>query len=278
MLLDYIKPGITEKQIAKAYQDIKSGMTLTQVAKSYKRTRDFIKGKILDFIKDEEEKREFLDLLRINQHPRKKDEFLELSEAEKKKIVFERLNRRRTFNNRDEYSGSFLEKKYARLKTYFLETRNQTIKNGEKILEEDFFKILYDTPTLLSSSLTNKIIPAVENLDNHPDIGTESTNKILRADASILCSSIPRTNLQIRMLKANELLENFMLKPRNFRTSPELLYALIELHRDKKVKETSIFITKTKLERDYGMTPEKLMKKYDIKEKYGDDEYFKEDR
>ncbi len=265
---------LTEEQVKQAYEDIKEGKTLTEIAKVHGRTRDFIKNRIIEYINDEEEEKEFLDLLKSNQHPIKKDVFLQMSEEEKKKVLFEKLNRRREKNNREKYSETFLERKYERLKKYFLETRNEKMQDDEKISEEQLFKILYDTPTLLSSSLSNRIIPAMENLDNNENIGISMANKIIKTDASILCSSIERTNLQIRILKDNELLEKFLQKPRNFRTSPEMIYALIQLHKAGGVKDNQIFITKSKLQKKYEVNPEEMLEEFDIKQKYGEEPYF----
>lgn len=267
------KLELTEEQVRKAYEDILNGTTLTEVARQYERTRDFIKARIIDYINDEEEEKEFLEILKSNKHSQNKNDFLEASEEVSKKIIFDRLNKRRKANKRPEYSDSFLEKKYLRIKKYFLETRNEELVEN-KISEKEFLKMLYDTPTLLSSSLRSKIIPAVENLDNNKSIGAENTNRIIKEDASILCSSIQRTNLQIKILEDNGLLEECLLKPRNFRTSPEMLYALIELYNNKEIKKSSLFITKSRLEKKYRLTPEKLIEKYNIREKYGDDPYF----
>lgn len=264
---------LTELQVRKAYEDILNGTTLTEVSKTYGRTRDFIKSRIIDYINDEEEEKEFLEVLKSNRHSKKRNDFFEASEEVSKKLIFDRLNKRRKVNNRPEYSETFLEKKYLRIKKYFLETRNEGLES-DKISEKDFLKMLYDTPTLLSSSLRSRIIPAVENLDNNKSIGAENTNRIIKEDASILCSSILRTNLQIRILEDNNLLEDCLSKPRNFRTSPEMIYALIELHKNKTVKESSVFITKSRLEKKYRLSPEVLTEKYNIKEEYGDDPYF----
>ena len=269
---------ITDEQIAQAYEDIQNNdITLTAVAKSLGRTKDYIRKKILEYINNPEEEKEFVDILKSNQHKQKKSDFLEMSEQEKKEFLFKKLNRRRSLNNRNEYENSFLEKKYERLRRYLLEIRNQNIPKEDRLSEDNFFKILYDTPTLLSSSLRQRIVPALENLDYHNDIGTKNATKIIRDDASILCSSMQRTNLQIRILTDNGYLENFLQKPRNFRTSPEMIYGLIEFHKSRKEKndkDSNVFITKSKLEQKYGMTPELLVKRFDVKETYGDDEYF----
>lgn len=274
-------PELTDEQIAQAYDDIQNnGITLTAVAKSLGRTKDYIRKRVLEYINSEEEEKEFVDTLKSNQHRKRRDDFIKMSEQEKKEYIFTKLNRRRELNDRQPYDIPFLEKKYERLKRYMLEIRNQNVPEEARLSEDDFFKILYDTPTLLPSSLRNRVVPALENLDYHKDIGMENASKIIKDDASILCSSIQRTNLQIRILTDNNLLHIFLNKPRSFRTSPELMYGLIEFHRkgkgkNEKTDESQIFITKSKLENKYGMKPEDLTRKYDVREEYSDDEYFK---
>ena len=274
-------PELTDEQIAQAYDDIQNnGITLTAVAKSLGRTKDYIRKRVLEYINSEEEEKEFVDTLKSNQHKKRRDDFLGMSEQEKKDYIFTKLNRRRELNDRPPYDLPFLEKKYARLRRYMLEIRNENVPENARLSEDDFFKILYDTPTLLSSSLRNRVVPALENLDYHKDIGMENASKIIKDDASILCSSIQRTNLQIRILSDNNLLHIFLNKPRSFRTSPELMYGLIEFHKKGKGKnenldESQIFITKTKLQNKYGMNPEDLTRKYNVQDEYGDDEYFK---
>lgn len=270
----YSDNELEEIDIKKAYNEIMRGMTLTDVSKKYGRTRDFIKSRIIDYINDEDEEKAFLDILDSNRKRVKKDYFELSSKDEKKSLIFKKLNDRRKVNNRPQYSNEFLEKKFEKLKKYFLETRNS--KTIDQITEDDFLSILYDTPTLLSSSLTNKIIPAINNLDASESIGPEVTNIIIRADSSILCSSIERTNLQIKILEESDLLRACIKKPRNFRTSPEMMYALIGIGKKRDVeKPEDIFLTKGKLKSKYNIEPEELMSMFDVHDEYGDDEYFK---
>ena len=270
---------ITDEQIMQAYDDIQNnGITLTAVSKSLGRTKEYVKKRVLEYIDNLEEEKVFLDTLKANQHKKRKDDFILLSEQEKKEYIFKKLNRRRALNDRPEYDISFLERKYERLRRYMLDIRNQNVPEKAKLSENDFFKILYDTPTLLSSSLTNRIVPALENLDYHKYIGMENASKIIREDASVLCSSIARTNIQIKVLKENDLLTTCLEKPRNFRTSPEMLYGLIEYHKtrvESNKEDKDIFITKSKLESKYGLTPDQLTERFNIRKEYGDDEYFK---
>ena len=135
--------------------------------------------------------------------------------------------------------------------------------------------MLYDTPGLLAYSLSDKIDPAMRNLDKNNYIGPMIATQIIVEDASILGSSISRTNLQIKILADNNLLGVFLRKPRYFRTSPELIYSLIEFSKDKNVKyDEDIFLTENRLKQRYGVTPEELKQKYRAEEKYGQDEYF----
>ena len=134
--------------------------------------------------------------------------------------------------------------------------------------------MLYDTPTLLAYSMSDKIDPAMRNLDKNENIGPERATQIIVEDASILGSSIPRTNLQIQMLVDYELLDFFMRKPRYFRTSPELIYGLIKFAEETKRSKEDVFLTDTQLIQRYNVTTEYLKKKYDPKKDYGDFEYF----
>ena len=273
--------NLSEEQIKEAYEEIKSGKTLTEIAKTYGKTRDYIKNKILESIKDEEEYENFLEILKENQHPSKEDMLYNLTEEEIKRIVFDKLNKHRSLQGRNEYSYETLNKKYEALKEYLLKTRNKKIDEDDKITENEFFYMIYNTPTLLSSSLKNRIIPALENLDNHKKIGTRNANRIIRQDSSILNSSISRTNLQIRILTDNGLLESCFVKPQNFRTSPELMYAMIQAHKNisqNKTNVRNVFVEKNKLEQQYGDNADKLVKKYPVKNEYSDDKYFDEDK
>lgn len=281
---DYSAEPLTDDEVIKAYEDIKNGTTLTKVAKDLGRTRDFVKKQIIDYIDEPDEIREFEEQLQKNQHPTKNNDlFYNATEEQKKKMIFERLNARRALHKRTTYSEQQLERKFNRLKKYFLATRNEKCDN--KLTENNFYRMLYDTPTLLSSSFSSKILPAMNNLDYNPDVGIEEATNIIKADASILCSAIARTNLQIRILKENNLLRSFFVKPRNFRTSPELMYALIEYKKDRMdsygegenislSSSDDIFITRTRLLERFSTIPKSLMERYDIKKDFGDDEYF----
>ena len=135
--------------------------------------------------------------------------------------------------------------------------------------------MLYDTPGLLAYSLSDKIDPAMRNLDKNNYIGPMIATQIIVEDASILGSSISRTNLQIKILVDNNLLGVFLRKPRYFRTSPELVYSFIEFSKERNAKnEDDIFLTENRLRKRYGMTPEELRQTYKAEEKYGQDEYF----
>lgn len=134
--------------------------------------------------------------------------------------------------------------------------------------------MLYDTPGLLAYSLSDKIDPAMRNLDKHKNIGPEKATQIVVEDASILGSSIPRTNLQIQMLIDYDLLDLFLRKPRYFRTSPELIYGLIKFAELNDRKKEDVFLTETQLIERFSITPSYLKKKFNPEKEYGDFEYF----
>ena len=242
---------LTEEEVRDIYDQIRNGETLTNIAVKYERTRDYIKNKILDLL-DEEETKEFLEILRANQNKSRNKymAFLEASEGEKITIIFNRLNVRKSKTNSSLYSFLFLTKKCARLKQYLLGERNELIEDeADRLKENDFWRMLYDSPTLLSCSLTDKIQPALENLDSHANVGRAMATRIIKDDASMLFSSVSRTNLQLRILKDHGLLRQFMKKPRNFRMSPELIYALIKFNGN---RNGQIFYTKKQLYKKYG--------------------------
>ena len=73
------------------------------------------------------------------------------------------------------------------------------------------------------------------------------------------------------------MLEIFLAKPRNFRTSPELVYALIEYSKTRVINSVrDIFLTKNQLFSRFGFEPEELIERYDVRQKY-DDEYLNKD-
>lgn len=278
------KAELTEEEIKDIYDKIRNGETLTSLAQTYGRTRDYLKKRVLEYLDDENDIQEFLKILKENQNKNGKNDYVDFfnsSNTLKISMIINRLNARRRNANKPEYSFLLLMRKFAKIKQYFLIQRNSNIENEEdKLTENDFWRMLYDNPTLLSSSLEDRIIPTLDFLDKHPDVGYKNATRIIREDASIISSSINRTKLQLKILKDNDLLEAFFSKPRNFRTSPELIYALINFSKDKNndnknLHFSSIFLTRKKLEEKFNVTPEDLIGEYDIRDKYGNDEYFK---
>jgi hypothetical protein len=87
-----------------------------------------------------------------------------------------------------------------------------------------------------------------------------------------------RTNLQIKMLVDFGYLELFLQKPRNFRNSPEMLYALMMFHNNKNIESSDIFLSRSKLITRYKVNPEEIKDMYDVREAYGNDEYFDSSR
>ena len=270
------REDLSEDEIKAIYNKIRNGETLTSIAQCYGRTRDYIKRRVIEYLDDENDIQEFLDILKENQNKNGRNvyvEFLESSDGSKLTTVFNRLNVRKSKTNKKLYSFLFLTKKYARLRLYLLGERNALIENEEdRLTEIDFWKMLYDSPTLLSSSFSDKIRPALESLDNNPNVGIVNATKIIREDASILFSSISRTRLQLKILKDNNLLQAFFSKPRNFRTSPELIYALIKFGKTRDI--SNIFLSKKQLFERFGVETKDLIANFDVKKVYGDDEYF----
>lgn len=271
---------LSEQEVKDFYGQIISGeKTLTEVAMEVGRTRDYIRSRVLEKLSDEE-KTEFSDALKSNQmsgggYDQLYLEFEALSEDEKKIIIFEKINSRRKKSDKPPYSDQFLERKLARIKKYFLVTRNEKIQDfGACLTNEEFWKMLYDTPGLLAYSMSDKIDPAMRNLDKNKNIGPERATQIIVEDASILGSSIPRTNLQIQMLVDYDLLNFFMNKPRYFRTSPELIYGLVKFAQEMQSPKEDIFLTDKQLLERYHITAESLKEMYNPQKDYGDFEYF----
>lgn len=268
---------LTDDEVQAFLSQVKMGRSLTSISIETGRTRDYIKKRILDLLENEEEKNEFLEALQENQKGQNKfEELLEAEDPIKFEIIFNKLNGRRIKAKRPVYSYLMMTRKFVRLKQYLLSDRNSRIDEAEaKLTEKDFWFMLFDTPTLLAGSLSDKIKPALENLDKHPNVGMKNATKIIRDDGSILFSSINRTNLQLKILEDYDFLEEFFERPRSFRTSPELMYALMQFHGTKTGKPTgNVFLSKKQLLDRFGITTETLISEFDIRKEYGDDEYF----
>ena len=265
---------LTYEQIENAYQSImQKKETLTSISKKLNKNRDTVKKNIIDYLKDTSVIIEFKQVLKDNQNKAVVyDEFESLNPKEQKVVIFNKLNYRRKKRGRNEYSLKMLERKYERLYLYFQKRNSKIDKQEDIISEEDLLKMLYDYPTLLSMSLSNKIKPIVKQLD-YKHLDFSRTSKILKENPAILGTSLERTNVQIRILKDTDTLDYAIERPRIFRTSPRLMYSLIKLWNDKKATTTP-FITNKKLYEIYSKTPHDLEKIYDVKKNYGEEEYF----
>lgn len=134
--------------------------------------------------------------------------------------------------------------------------------------------MLYDSPALLAYSLSDKIRPAMRNLDKNKNITPDQATIIVVGEATILASSIPRTNLLIQMIIDNNIMPLFLRKPKCFRTSPELLYALIKFAEEKGRSMEDVLLSEAQFVNRYGLKTEELKEKYDPKDEYGEEEYF----
>lgn len=271
---DINREELTDVEIQNAYYQIIQGQkTLTAVACELGRHRDTLKGAIEEYLGDRESIAEFRDVLKKNQKVNKeKQQFFLLSPEEKKQAIFLRLNYRRRLVGKNEYNEELLDRKFTRIMNYFRK-RNSKIENPEaKLSDEDILKMLFDYPTLLATSISSKIKPAIKLLD-YKYLNYKDASHVLRENPSILASSLGRTSLQMNILRDTETLEYALEKPRTFRTSPEMMYALISAWKVNGMSKTP-FITLKKAAALYGMKTEDLTKQYDIKKEYGDDEYF----
>ena len=267
---------IEEEVVVVAYTDIiEGGKTLTDVAKEIGKQRDTVKRAIIDYLNgDKDAIREFNQVLKDNQsHAKEGKYFSKASDEEKKKMIFDRLNLRRSLAGKNTYPDSTLEIRFKRLEEYF-EKRNTRMDNPEdKISKEQFYHMAYDCPTILALSLSDKIRPIVGKLDEKY-LGKKNTSRLLRDNPAVVGSTLTRIRLQIKMLNDFGVLEHALQKPRVFRTSPELMYAEIAAWNIQGNKKYSPFMTNARLEDRYKMSITDLEEKYDAREVYGDDEYF----
>lgn len=165
-----------------------------------------------------------------------------------------------------------LERKYDRLINYF-EKRNTRIKEPfARISKDEVLRMMFDFPTMLAMSLSDKIKPVVNALD-YKHLGFADSSRVLKHNPAILGDSIKRTSLQIKLLKDTDTLQFALRKPRTFRTSPELMYALIKIWENND-KVGVPFITTKRMHSQYGIESDKICELHDIKTEYGDDEYF----
>ncbi len=256
------------------------GKSLRSLSKKYGVNRETLRRAILDYLDDENDEKEFLEALEQNRNRSSgtsKKSFLQLSDEEKKKEIFEKVNQINLSQGRKEYSEDFLKKGFDRIFNYFYTERNENIKDEKaKLSKDDIYEMMYDFPKMIVMSLENKVKPMVETLEQQLD--PTSASIILRENPAMLGTALSRLKLQMKILKASGTLKHVLKKPRILRTSPELMYALIkrnEMENSGNSSQTNPFMSRVKLLERYQTTPEQIMKKYDIKTKYGNDEYFR---
>lgn len=267
---------LTDEEMSFAYTEIvEGGATLTDVAALLGRQRDTVKRAVLCFIGDDRVAiKEFNQILKDNQNgSREARYFTESSEEEKKLMIFNKLNSRRKMTNKNEYPISMLEKKYDRLVEYFEKRNDRMAHEDDKISRDDLLAMLYDYPSMLGLSLSDKIRPLIGKLDEKY-LGEANTSKVLRENPGIVGTTLTRIRLQIRILKDSETLNKALEKPRIFRTSPELLYAQIKHWKEVRPSVSTPFMCRHRLEEIYRKTPEEIQAIHDIRDEYGDDEYF----
>ena len=267
---------LTDEEMSFAYTEIvEGGATLTEVAALLGRHRDTVKRAVLCYIGDDRSAvKEFNQILKDNQSGSKEARYFdESSEEEKKLMIFNKLNNRRKVTNKNEYPISMLEKKFERLAEYFEKRNDRMICDDDKISREQLLAMLYDYPSMLGLSLSDKIRPLIGKLDEKY-LGESNTSRVLRENPGIVGTTLTRIRLQIRVLKDSKTLDKALEKPRTFRTSPELLYAEVKQWRETRPGVSTPFMCRHRLEEIYRKTPEELMAKHDIRNEYGDDEYF----
>lgn len=275
-----ISENLSELQIKSAYLAVmKREKSLTQLAEELGKGYDTLKRAIIKYLNDENKIKQFKETLRENQTKTQTKyfdsfndkAFCELPDVIKKEKIFEKLKAHRRISGKKAYSEELLEDKYNRLMNFFLKRNGRIEKDEDKISKEKLQKMMFDAPNLLTLSLVNKVKPVTDMLDF--EFGFSNSSYILEENPVILSSSLARARLQVRILRDTNTTKYALEKPRNFRTSPELMYALIKKWElEGRVK--SPFIETQKVYKMYGETSKSLQAKYDVRDEYGDDEYF----
>lgn len=275
-----ISEDLSELQIKSAYLAVmKREKSLTQLAEELGKGYNTLKRAIIKYLNDENKIKQFKETLRENQTKTQTKyfdsfndkDFCELPDIIKKQKIFEKLKAHRRISGRKADSEELLEKKYNRLMKFFFKRNSRIEKDEDKISKEELQKMMFDCPNLLTLSVINKVKPVTDILDF--EVGFSNTSYILKENPVILANSLARTSLQMRILRDTNTTKYALEKPRNFRTSPEFMYALIKKW-ELEGREGSPFINTQKLYRLYGETSKSLQAEYDIKDEYGDDEYF----
>lgn len=273
---------LTEKQIQKAYKEIvTSKKSLTQVATELGKQRDTLKRAIIKYLeKDRVRLQAFKEAIQENinltpvQYKKKfsRINFDELTEEEKKEEIFRKLNLQRKVRGQRACSNEFLETRYDSLINFFKE-RNIKIKHTEnQISKNQLLKMMFDFPSILNISLFNKIESVIDMLDNKY-LDVSKTSYILQRCPEMLSASLVRTALQIRILKDANTIDYFLENPKSLRVSPELMYAMIKIWNDNGRVGTP-FISIKRLNELCGKTQKEICEEYNVRDKYGDDEYF----
>lgn len=267
---------LTDEDIEFAYVEIiQGGNTLTDVAAILGKQRDTVKKAIIEWLDDDRDAvKEFRQVLKDNQNgSRESRYFKSADEEEKKAMIFNKLNNRRKLSKKGEYPISMLEKKYERLAEYFEKRNSRMSHEDDKITRDDLLAMLYDYPSMLGLSLSDKIRPLIGKLDEKY-LGEANTSKVLKENPGIVGTTLTRIRLQINILKDSGTLDKALDKPRVFRTSPELLYAEIAHWKEVRPSIATPFMSRTRLEEIYRKTPEEIIEAHDVRDVYGTDEYF----
>ena len=158
--------------------------------------------------------------------------FGKLQEKDKKRVIFERFQKKNSKNNRYNYSDSNIRKKYEKLKNYIL-SRNSLVKDDRfKITEDDILNTIYGHEDVLKNSLEEKIKKICRIFDNYQGIGPEYTNLMLKR--SIIPFRQPESKLKMQLKIAEEygVLPNIIQNPIAFKVSPKTMYALLEYRKN----------------------------------------------
>lgn len=163
----------------------------------------------------------------------KKEDFILLSEVQKKEIIYAKINEVCEQKRKNPYGREEFELRYKENNDYYTRERNLGLnyQNDREayITPEDYMFMLYINPNSFNYSIDDNVRYKMRNLDRQ--IGTKSANAIIKKDPSIIGSSIENLNAKLEILKGEECLESFIKKPKNLRASTEMIYACIQLDR-----------------------------------------------
>lgn len=155
----------------------------------------------------------------------KKEQFVVMPDNVKEEILFHKLNNRNISLGKKETSRDEGKRRIDEFMEYILEERKSNIG------KETLFSIIYDNIDLLRLSLDKKIKPDMENLDRI--IGEQMTDIILTNKPFMFSFARERIEELVRIASSHGKLNEYARS--SDRSSPELLYALLEFAKNENI-------------------------------------------